>query len=90
ARFPGANNRTPEVWSEAVQNRVANQKPKADVRVNPFGFMDAPRKTDSCGGGGGYAHPFFDKYAAPASETLTTLFNIFTAQRSSISRRKKR
>lgn len=74
------NGRNPEVMSEAVRNRVAQQRPGSVARANPNGFQDCPRKT--YGGpqvpGGNFRPEFFRHYAGPISEVITAFGNIFT------------
>lgn len=74
------NGRNPEVMSEAVQNRVAQQRPASTARANPNGFHDCPKKT--YGGQqlprGNFRPDFFRYYAGPISEVITAFGNILT------------
>lgn len=88
ARFPGIDGSLPEAWAEAVENRVSKQKPKAHAEENPSGFRDFPTKKYGGGSSEGFTHPFFTANAAAVSEALTSLFNVFTAQRFTASGRK--
>ena len=74
------NGRNPEIMSEAVRNRVAEQRPASLARANPNGFQDCPKKIPSSSQvpTNSFQQPFFRQNAGPISEVMTALGNIFT------------